>query len=85
MAAGLLHGGVEAKRAHVQVRQPFLAALFAQLLAPPPNPGRGLGEFGARCLLLVLRFGAAVGGEVVGGEAAVSEEAGAHRCRNRAG
>src|SRR6266545_1435580 len=80
MAARVLHGGLEAECAHVNVRQPLLAALFAQLMTSVSNPGRGLGELCARCLALVLRFRATVGGEVISGEGAVSEEAGPDRC-----
>jgi hypothetical protein len=75
MAARLLHGGLEANSAHVDIRQPFLAALFAQLTTPVSNPGRGLGELRAGRLALVLRFRTTVGGEVISGEGAVSEEA----------
>jgi hypothetical protein len=80
MAARLLHGGLEAKCAHVDVRHSFIAALFAQPMTPVSNPGRGLGELRARCLALMLRFRATVRGEVIGGEGGVSEEAGPNPC-----
>jgi len=80
MATRLPHSGLEAKGAHVDVRQPLLAALFAQLMTPVSNPGRGLGELRARCLALMLRFRATVGGAVISGEGAMSEEAGPNRC-----
>ncbi len=51
MAARLLHRGLEAERAQVNVGQPLLA----QLMTSVSNPGRGLGEVSARCLAL-LRF-----------------------------
>src|SRR6266545_1633805 len=80
MAARLLHGGLEVECAHVNVRKPLLAALFAQLMTPVSNPGRGLCELCARGLVLMLRFRATVGGEVISGEGAVSEEAGPNAC-----
>jgi hypothetical protein len=78
MLARLLHGGFEAKCAHVDVGQSLRTALFAQLMAPVSNPGGRLVEFRARCLRLVLGLRTSVRGEVAGGEAAVSEEACPH-------
>ena len=67
VASRLLHGGLEAECAHVDVGQPLLVALFAQLMTSVSNPGRGLGVLRARGLALMLRFRATVGGEVVSG------------------
>jgi len=66
---------VETEHADVVVGQPLPPVVLAQLTAAPSDPGRGLVEFRARRLRLELRFRAAVGEEVVGGEGAVSEEA----------
>lgn len=73
---GPLHGRLEATFADVKVGHACGPALLGELVAAPANPGCGSGELGVRCLALVLRFRALVGGEVVGAEAAVSEEAG---------
>ena len=75
MTARLPHGVAETKCAHVDVRLSFRLALVAQLTAPPPDPRRGLLEFGYRGLRFVLGFGAAVGEQGAGGEAAVPQEA----------
>jgi len=75
MTARLPHGVAEAKCAHVDVRLSFGLALVAQLMAPPPDPRRGLLEFGHRGLPFVLGFRAAVGEQVSGGEGAVPREA----------
>jgi hypothetical protein len=75
MTPGLLHGGLEAKDAHVDVWNRCVPALVVQLLAALSNPRRSLVELRGRRLPLVLRFRAAVGGEIVGGEGSMSEEA----------
>jgi hypothetical protein len=84
-AACPLHGGLEAECAHVDVRQPFLAALGVQLLAPLSNPGCRLVEFRGRCLGLMLRLWAAVAGKVVGGKGAMAEEACPDACSRESG
>ena len=47
VASSFDHGRLEADLAHVDERDPGLAAFVAQLSASPSNPGGGLAEFGS--------------------------------------